>query len=241
MLLSLKDKVCLITGGGRGIGREAALAFAREGSKLVLASRTQSQIDAVARECQALGAEAIAVATDVGDGKQVQRLFERAAERFGHVDLLLNNAGSYEVGEVKDFTEEQWDAAERVNLKAYYLCSRAALLTGKMLERKSGTIINIASISMRREVPGLAAHCAFKHAVLGFCESLRREVAPYNIRVSIVAPGTVDTQMVQTPQARQYVHRKEKWLKTEDVVDAVLFVAKLRPEVTISELSIVGT
>ena len=237
----LKEKVAIVTGGGRGIGREIALRLAAEKATVVLSARTRAEIEAVAGEIRASGGVALAAPADVGYGKEVDALFRQAVSTFGKVDILVNNAGAYPIGPVADFLEDAWDAAMRVNLKSFYLCSRAALTIGKMLERRSGHIINIASIMVRREAPNLAVHASFKHGVLGFSESLRREVSPAGVRVSLVCPGPVDTALLRSAEAREMVQRRERWILPGDVADLVLHVATLPENINISEVHIMGT
>ena len=237
----LQGKTAIVTGGGRGIGREIALRLAAEKANVVLSARTRAEIEAVAGEIRASGGAALAVTADVGYGKEVNSLFLQAVATFGKVDILVNNAGAYPIGAVADFPEDAWDAAMRVNLKSFYICSRAALTTGKMLERRSGHIINIASIMIRREAPNLAIHASFKHGVLGFSESLRREVSPAGIRVSLVCPGPVDTALLRSAEAQEMVQRRERWILPGDVADLVLHVATLPENINISEVHIMGT
>ncbi|MEK7681538.1 MAG: SDR family NAD(P)-dependent oxidoreductase, partial [Chloroflexota bacterium] len=132
----LQGKTAIVTGGGRGIGREIALRLAAEKACVVLSARTRKEIEGVAGEIRAAGGVALAAPADVGYGKEVDALFRQAVSTFGKVDILVNNAGAYPIGPVADFLEDAWDAAMRVNLKSFYLCSRAALTIGKMLERR---------------------------------------------------------------------------------------------------------
>lgn len=236
----LRGTVILITGGGRGLGRATAHAFARSGAAVAVASRTPGEVERVAAELRELGGESIAVRADVGRSADVDEMFDKVIDTFGHLDILVNNAGSFPVGPIRDFTEEEWDRATNVDLKAFYLCSRAALVRGGMLGRRSGHIINIGSVSVRRQMPNMAVHCALKAALLGFSESLRREVAPDHIRVSLICPGTINTELVQSETARGYVHGSDKWLEPEDVAELVLFAATRRRQVNISEVTIVG-
>jgi 3-oxoacyl-[acyl-carrier protein] reductase len=237
---SLEGKVALITGGGRGIGKETALLFAREGAAVAISATTETQIEEVAEEVRALGVPGLAIRADVGYGDQVQRMVERTVKELGPIDILINNAGSFTVGEVKDFDEELWDSSMRVNLKSFFLCCRAALNAGGMLERETGHIINVASIMMRREAPNLAIHASFKHGVLGFSESLRREVSRQRIKVTVVAPSVVDTAMVQDPAVAHVLHRRERWVTAQDCAELILFVANRPPHVDIGDVSILG-
>jgi NAD(P)-dependent dehydrogenase (short-subunit alcohol dehydrogenase family) len=236
----LDDKVAVITGGGRGVGRATALAFAELGAKVCVTARTTEQVEAVASELRAVGAEALAVSADVGVRADVERLFATAVDTFGQVDIMVNNAGSFPIGPISEFPEEEFDAAVRVDLKAAYLCSQSALNIGGMLDRGDGLIINIGSVSVRRQIPNMAVHCALKAALLGLSESLRREVAGRGVRVSLLCPATINTDMVQSADARQHVHGEDKWLSPEDVADLIVYVATRPSHVAIGEASIIG-
>jgi len=236
----LDDKVAVITGGGRGVGRATALAFAELGAKVCVTARTTEQVEAVASEVRAVGGEALAVSADVGVRADVERLFATAVDTFGQVDIMVNNAGSFPIGPISEFPEEEFDAAVRVDLKAAYLCSQSALNIGGMLERGDGLIINIGSVSVRRQIPNMAVHCALKAALLGLSESLRREVAGRGVRVSLLCPATINTDMVQSADARQHVHGEDKWLSPDDVADLIVYVATRPSHVAIGEASIIG-
>ncbi len=237
----LSDAVVLVTGGGRGLGKATALAFARaECAAVVVVARTSTQIDAVAAEVRTLGAEGLALSADVTDGAMVRRTISEVIDRFGRLDILVNNAGSFPVGPIRDFSEEEWDQAVAIDLKSFYLCSRAALIEGQMLERHSGHIINIGSVSVRRQIPNMSVHSALKAGLLSLSESLRRELAGQKIKVSLICPGTINTGLVQSDVARSYVHDRDKWLEPEDVADLIVYVAERRREVNISEVTIVG-
>jgi 3-oxoacyl-[acyl-carrier protein] reductase len=236
----LDDKVAIITGGGRGVGRATALAFAELGAKVCVTARTAEQVEGVASELRAVGAEALAVSADVGLQSDVERLFATVVDTFGQVDLMINNAGSFPIGPIAEFPEDEFDAAVRVDLKAAYMCSKHALTTGGMLDRGDGLIINIGSVSVRRQIPNMAIHCALKAALLGLSESLRREVAGRGVRVSLLCPATIDTELVHSENARQHVHGEDKWLSPEDVADLIVYVATRPPHVAIGEASIIG-
>jgi NAD(P)-dependent dehydrogenase (short-subunit alcohol dehydrogenase family) len=236
----LHDKVAIITGGGRGVGRATALAFAELGAKVCVTARSTDQVERVAAELRDVGAEALAVTADVGRKADVDRLFAATIDAFGRVDIMVNNAGSFPIGPISEFPEEEFDAAVNVDLKAAYLCSQSALTTGGMLERQDGLIINIGSVSVRRQIPNMAVHCALKAALLGLSESLRREVAGRGVRVSLLCPATIDTDLVQSPDARKHVHGEDKWLRPEDVADLIVYVATRPRNVAIGEASIIG-
>ena len=236
----LHNQVAIITGGGRGVGRATAVALAALGARICIASRTAQQLEQVAAELRAAGSEVVTVAADVGRSDGVNRIFDTVLSTFGQADIMINNAGSFPVGPISEFPEDEFDAAVRVDLKAAFLCSQAALTAGEMLARGDGLIVNVGSVSVRRHIPNMAVHCALKAGLLSLSESLRREVAGRGVRVSLVCPATINTELVQSAEARKYVHGEDKWLRPEDVADLIAYIATRPGDVAISEVAMVG-
>jgi NAD(P)-dependent dehydrogenase (short-subunit alcohol dehydrogenase family) len=193
--MQLKDKIALVTGGGRGIGRAIALAFAREGAQVAIAARTCEQLASVAGEIKAeCGTEVLHVACDVSDVESVKRMFAGVLERFGRgPDILVNNAGIAESAPFVKTGDEFWHRHLAINLTGTFYCTRAALPA--MLERGWGRVINIASIAGKTGAPYIAAYTASKHGVLGLTRSVAVEVAAKGITVNAICPGYVDTEM----------------------------------------------
>ena len=182
----LNDKVALITGGGRGIGRAIALKFAAAGATVAVAARTREQVESVAQE---IGGKAIALVCDVADPQSVAEMFTEV-----HPDILVNNAGIAESATLVQTTDELWQRHLAINLSGTFYCTRAALPS--MLERKWGRIINVASIAAKAGSAYIAAYAASKHGVLGLTRSVALEVATSGVTVNAICPGYVETEMV---------------------------------------------
>jgi NAD(P)-dependent dehydrogenase (short-subunit alcohol dehydrogenase family) len=222
--MRLQDRIALITGGGRGIGRAVALAFAREGARVAVAARTTAQVEEVAAEIEhACGVKALALSCDVADAAAVTRMFQEAREGFGSpADVLVNNAGVAESAPLLKTTDEFWHRHLSVNLSGTFYCTRAAL--SGMIERGWGRIINIASIAGKSGAPYIAAYSASKHGVLGLTRSCALEVATRGITVNAICPGYVETEMT----ARAVENIKAKTGRSE--AEARSTIEKMSPQ-----------
>ncbi len=191
----LKEKVAVITGGGRGIGRAMALKFAQEGAVVVVAARTQREIDSVAKEIRDAGGRAASVATDVAEEKQCELLFREAASQFGRVDILVNNAGEYgPVKPVEEITPMEWDRVVAVHLRGAFLLTR--LVLPGMYSRGSGVILNISSLSAKSAFGWGSPYAAAKAGMLGLTRVVAAEAARKGVRVNAICPGPVtETKM----------------------------------------------
>jgi len=231
--MDLKGKVAIITGARRGMGRTHALTLAKAGAKVVVADISLEDCQKVVKEIEKNKGEALAVKCDVAKKEEVEEMVKKAVEKFGKVDILVNNAGICQFKPFLDLTEEEWDRTLNINLKGYFLCAQAA--AKEMVKQKSGVIINIASVAMGQVgvgFPTLAHYCASKAGIVAMTETLASELAPFNIRVNAIAPGAIETPMIdpmkQDPKimeamlARVPMHRVGK---PEEVSNLVLFLA----------------
>jgi 3-hydroxybutyrate dehydrogenase len=198
--MDLQGRRALVTGGGRGIGRETAKALAVAGCDVVVAARTRGEVDAVAGEVRGLGRRAAALTADVSRVEEVRQMFRGAREALGRIDILVNGAGVAPSALVAKTTDELWHAAIGVNLDGAFYCMREAL--PEMTEAGWGRVVTIASIAGKTGYPYIAAYAASKHGVLGLTKCAALEVAQKGVTVNAVCPGYVDTPMTDASVAR---------------------------------------
>lgn len=227
--MKLSGKIAVVTGAAQGIGRAIALGFGREGAKVMVADLQAEKAQNVATELQAAGAEAHAVEVNVASETSVKRLADQTFNRFGRVDILVNDAGIYLRSSVVDMTEEDWDRTININLGGNFLCSRA--FVPAMRAQKSGRIISIASSIAHNGGKQFAHYAASKAAIIGFVKALARELAPDGITVNAICPGSSNTEMPRRHRSEEEVMARlratplEHVLEPEDMVGPILFLA----------------
>ena len=232
MTADLTGQVALVTGAGRGIGRAIAEALADCGAYVLLAARTLEQIESAAAEITSHGAKAKAIRTDVTDEQSIAELFAEV-RKIGRLDILVNCAGIGRFGLVQDFITKDLDDVLAVNLRGPFLCCSQAIRL--MTVQKSGFIINISSVVGIKGYPNQAAYTASKHGLVGLTKSLASEAQEHNVRVSVILPGGVDTDLVA--QARPDLDRSIL-MQPVDIAQGVLFLLSLSNRAHVDQIYI---
>lgn len=236
----MNDRTTLVTGGGRGLGREIALGLARAGARVCVAGRSSGPLEETAAEIQRLGRPALTVVADIADEVQVVELFQKVTVEWGGVDLLVNNAAAETPARrVAEMPLAEWRNILEVDLTGAMLCCREALRT--MLPRGRGNIINIAGTSGKQGVPLMSAQSAAKHGLIGFTQALALEVAAEGIRVNAVVPWAVEGERLRQIAADRAAYFKQqpeavtrgraaasplgRVVRPEEVIAVILFLA----------------
>ena len=206
----LAGKVAIVTGAGRGMGKGTALALAKEGAAVVVNDVHAGSAEAVVKEIEAAGGQAMTFVADVSKESDVQAMVAATVERFGAVDILVNNAGILRsTTPVDTIPLEEWELMMAVNVTGVFLCTKAVLPI--MREKRSGKIVNVSSSAGRSTSTfGGAHYTTSKAAVLGLSRHTAREVAPYNINVNAVAPGSMDTEMVRELATPEHIEQERR-------------------------------
>jgi 3-oxoacyl-[acyl-carrier protein] reductase len=224
----LKDKVVIVTGASRGIGRSLALNMAAQGAKLVLSARNAEALAQLVIEIQAAGGAAVAVAGDVSSATAANELVDAGLQAFGRIDVLVNNAGITRDALLLRMKDEDWDDVLNINLKGAFLCTRAAAKV--MSKQRYGRIINISSVVGEMGNPGQANYCASKAGLLGLTKSVARELARRNVTVNAITPGFIVTDMTEAlpEKAREELAAQiplGRLGSADDIAHAVIFLA----------------
>jgi NAD(P)-dependent dehydrogenase (short-subunit alcohol dehydrogenase family) len=225
----LKDKVAIVTGGGRGIGKSIALGLARSRAKVVLAARSLADLETAAKEIRAMGGEALTVQTDLMETAQIEQLVKATTDGYGRVDILVNNAARSFLRPLMDLREDGWDKVFGTNCKGLFLLSRAAAKV--MGQQGGGRIVNISTVGAVRGGAGMGVYHASKAAVNMLTKCMAVEWAPMNINVNGVGPGLTKTGFSQpiwgNPEVEKMVAAKipkGRLAEPEEIVGAVLFL-----------------
>lgn len=233
----MRDFVVIVTGADRGIGREIAHAFAKLGASVVLAARSVESLELVRGELARIGAQAVAVQTDVTVDSDVQNMVATALELRGRIDVLVNNAGiAGPTVPIADLGPEDWHRVLDSNLTSCYLCCHAVV--PHMIRQRFGRIINISSISGKRPLPFRAAYCAAKIGIIGLTRTLASELGPYNITVNAICPGSVAGERIEQVIAGQ---AKARNLPIEQVTEEFLASSPLRRLVAPKDVASMAT
>lgn len=229
---NIKEKIIVITGASSGTGEAAARHLSELGATVVLGARREERIKSLADELNTKGGKALAVATDVTDAGQVKALVDAAVQTYGRIDVLVNNAGVMPLSPLEELKIEEWNQMIDVNIKGVLYGIAAAL--PHMKAQKSGHIINVSSVAGHKMWAGSAVYGATKHAVRALTEGLRLEVKPYNIRTTIVSPGSVATELLDHISDRglaESIHqRTDSYALPADSFARVVAFAVSQPE-----------
>ena len=234
---SLKGKVAVITGGGRGIGQAIAFAFAKAGAKVVITSRKAQDLEATAEEIKALGGEAFPLPAHLGKTEEIKKMIDAVMAKYGRIDILVNNAGaSPAMGTVLECDDRLWDKLMDINLKGAYFVSQAA--ANIMVKQGGGKIINIASVDGHNPEPGLSIYSISKAGIMMMTKAFASELIRYNIQVNTISPGPISTKMMNShwshlppEEAQKIKEAVEKALPSgrmgnpDEIAGAALFLA----------------
>lgn len=230
----MPSPVALVTGATLGIGRATAFALGRAGYQVGVCARNPARVESLLQELAAEGISAAGRPADVGEPEPVRALVETVTAALGPIDVLVNNAG---IAILKPFAElalSEWDATMATNLRSLYLVTREVL--PGMRARKTGFVVNVASLAGKNAFAGGTAYVASKHAVLGFTKTLMLEVRKDGVRVLAVCPGSVDTELMRNQSA--LTPNLANVLRSEDVAEAILAAIRMPPRALVSEIDI---
>ncbi len=238
----IKDKVVIVTGASSGIGFATALALSKEGAKVAIGARRIDRLEKLQNEILQNGGQVILQKLDVTQKSDCDSFVDAVIKKWGTIDVLVNNAGLMPLSFIKKLKVDEWDRMIDVNIKGVLYCTASVL--PKMLENKSGHIVNISSVAGRIVFPAGSVYCATKHAVTAFSEGLRQELSPRsNIRVTIIEPGVVATDLTNTitdESLQGFVENSKKMgaLKAEDIASAILFAVNAPNHMNVNEVLI---
>ena len=232
--MNLNDKIAIVTGAGRGIGKATALALAKHGANVVVTARTESEIENVADEIRQFGRNSLTVRADISRESDVRTIVSETLDKFGTVDILINNAGIGLFANVDQLSVKDFDRMWEVNMRGVFLCCRAVI--PRMMKQKSGDIINMSSLAGRNAFIGGAGYCATKWALIGFARCLMLEVREHDVRVITLCPGSVNTRFGE--QRKNSPRSSGNIPKAEDIAQVVVDTLLMPRNVMVSEVDI---
>ncbi|MFH0969070.1 MAG: SDR family oxidoreductase [Patescibacteria group bacterium] len=228
--MRLQNKIAIITGAGSGIGRGIALAFIKEGARIVVADWSEEGGKKTVEQIKKAGGEAVFVKTDVSKATDIEQMVKTCLDKFGRVDILINNAGIVKFGALHETPEEDWDVVLNVNLKSVFLASKKVI--PEMLKQSKGKIVNIASIAGLVGFAQSGAYCASKGGIIALTKEMALEYAPKKINVNCIAPGVIKTamtkDMIADPAQKQFFESSTPYPRLgepEDIAMAVVYLA----------------
>lgn len=243
--MNITDKVVIITGASSGIGEATALKLAEKGAKTVLTARREERLNELAEQIKNNGGETLVVTGDVTKNEDFEHVVKQTLEKFGTIDVLINNAGLMPLSYINKLKTDEWEKMVDVNIKG--VLNGVAAVLPAMLEKKSGHIINISSSAAHNYFPGGAVYCATKAAVKMFSEGLRQELAPkYGINVTSIEPGAVSTELMDTITDEDIKEQFQEmqgmtFLEAEDIAEAIYYALAQPARANINDVFIMPT
>jgi NADP-dependent 3-hydroxy acid dehydrogenase YdfG len=234
--MDIKNKVSVITGAGKGIGKATAELFLKNGANVVMTSRSKNELDGFISSHRKYKNNILAVAGDISEEKTINEVIRKTISKFKRIDILINNAGFSIFDDMVIAKTKDFDAMFNTNVKAVYLLTRGFL--PYMIKQRVGTIINISSLAGKQGFASGTIYCATKHAVMGLSRALMLEVRKYNIRVIAVCPGTVDTEFFRKESKTTIFANRNTVVKPEDIAETCLFAASMPINATVSEIEV---
>ncbi len=232
----IKDKVAVVTGASKGIGRAIALALAERGAHLAISARGKDDLREVEEAIQQMGVRAFAYSGDMSDEKEIKKFISESAKSLGRIDILVNNAGIGIFKPVAELETEDWDAMFNLNVRGLFIATREAIPHLRAVGES--VIVNVASLAGKNAIPKAAGYVASKHAVMGFSRSLMLEEREYGVRVLAICPGSVDTSFFDGPAKSFEPKNRKKVLIAQDVAMSVIHMIELPQNAMVSEIDI---
>jgi len=233
--MEIKNKIAVVTGAGRGIGRAIALALSREGAKVALAARRRDELEKVAQEIRTFKSDTFTIPTDMRDEQQIHAMIAKTVERFGGLHILVNNAGLGHFHHVAEMSTAQWDEMFSVNLRGIFLATREAL--PHLRKASESFIINMASLAGKNTFVNGSGYAATKWGLRAFSQCLMLEERQHGVRVLVVCPGSVDTDFATGRTGSPHSPKKEI-IRPEDVAETIVMSIKMPQRTMVSEIDI---